>query len=83
MELHPFVNTKTFFSLAEMGSPCFCLFFVFFKDLERVVQKGTVVTLVSNTIHVCVPLIRVVDQGTVVAVIQDLWRETQTWIKCI
>lgn len=44
-------------------------------NLVRVVQQGAVVTLVTNTIHVSVFLVGVVNIWAVVVLIQDPWAE--------
>lgn len=43
-----------------------------------IVFQGAVVTLISNPIHICVPLVHVVDILAVVSFIEDTYREQVT-----
>lgn len=47
-------------------------------NLVRVVQQGAVVTLVTNTVHVSVFLVGVVNIWAVVVLIQDPWAEKKS-----
>lgn len=47
---------------------------VVIRYLQRIVQQGTVITLVANSIHVCVLLFRIVYERAVVILIQDSYK---------
>lgn len=44
------------------------------SDLLWVVDQWAVITLVPNTIHICVFLVSIVNKGTVVFLVQNLWK---------
>lgn len=46
--------------------------------LIRIMFQGAVVTLISNPIHVCVPLVHIIDVLAVVSFIEDICREQGT-----